>query len=193
MDRSERWLVAALALTLLDSGYLSWRYLALRLEIVAPGTSLCSWSSVVDCDRVLVTPEANAFFLPNALLGWGFYLGCLLFWFLGRGLGPQYRFHVVRILTVALGLAALATLRFFWLLVRLPAFCPICPLNHVLTYVALGAAIALYRRTPRPREIVPVLPMLLLVSTCVLLFLTIQLAWFGAQASGALQEPAILR
>ena len=72
--KSESWLVAALGLTLLDSGYLSWRYLALRLGIATPGTSLCSWSAFVDCDRVLVTPEANAFFVPNA---WGFYLCCL--------------------------------------------------------------------------------------------------------------------
>ena len=190
MNRSERCLIAALTLTLLDSGYLSWRYLALRLGLVSPGTSICSWSSFVDCDRVLVTPEANAFFVPNALLGSGFYLGCLLFWFLGTRLGPEYRFHVVRGLTVLLGLASLATLRFFWLLVRLPAFCPICPFNHVLTYVALGASCVLLRQTPRPGQAARLLPLALLVSTCVLLFVTIQLAWFAAQLSGALRVPS---
>jgi len=189
MNHSERCLIAALVLTLLDSGYLSWRYLALRLGIATPGTSLCSWSSFVDCDRVLVTPQANAFFVPNALLGWGFYLGCLLFWFLGKRLGPEYRFHVVRALTLFLGLAALATLRFFWLLVQLPAFCPLCPWNHVLTYVALGASIALWRQTPGPAEPVKLLPLMLLVSTCLLLFVTIQLAWLAAQASGVLRLP----
>ena len=71
----------------------------------------------------------------------------------------------------------------------LPAFCPICPLNHVLTYVALGASVVLYRQTPRPPEAVPFLPLILLVCACVLLFVAIQLAWFAAQASGTLHVP----
>jgi uncharacterized membrane protein len=143
----------------------------------------------VDCDRVLLTPQANAFFVPNALLGWGFYVGCLLFWFLGKRLGPQYRWHLVVLLTIFLAVAAGATLRFFWLLVRLAAFCPICPFNHLLTYVALAASIVLLRQTPRPREAVPLLPLLLLVCACVLLFVTIQMSWYAASASGTLKAP----
>jgi uncharacterized membrane protein len=189
MPRSERWMVGALLLAVLDSTYLAWRYLALRLALVTPGTSICSWTIRVDCDRVLLTPEANAFFVPNALLGSAFYIGCLVWWFAGRRLGPEYRFHLIRTLVFWLGVASLLTLRFFWLLFHLSWFCPLCPLNHLLTYVALAAAVLLFRRTPRPLQHVNMRPLLLLVAACVLFFLIVQLLWFAAQMQGVLQVP----
>src|SRR5882724_4797650 len=116
MSKCERSMVAALALAALDSGYLAWRYIALRLAIVRPGSSICSWSTHIDCDRVLLTPQANAFFFPNALLGASFCIGCLLWWFIGQRLGSQYRFHLLRTLVFWLAVASAFTLRFFWLL-----------------------------------------------------------------------------
>jgi uncharacterized membrane protein len=180
-------MIGALILAVLDSAYLAWRYLALRLALVTPGTSICSWSIRVDCDRVLLTPEANAFFVPNALLGSAFYIGCLVWWLAGRRLGPEYRFHLIRTLVFWLGIASLLTLRFFWLLFHLSWFCPLCPLNHLLTYAALAAAILLFRRTPRPLHRVDLRPLLMLVASCVLFFLAVQLIWIAAR--GVLQVP----
>lgn len=183
-------MVVALGLAALDSTYLAWRYLALRLALVIPGTSICSWSTHIDCDRVLLTPQANAFFVPNALLGASFYIGCLVWWFFGRRLGPEYRFHLVRTLVFWLAVATLMTLRFFWLLFHLSFFCPLCPLNHFLTYGALAAAVLLLRQTPRPVERVNLRPLLPLVLSCVLIVVLVQLLWFAAQVGGALKPPA---
>jgi uncharacterized membrane protein len=190
MSPSERTMVGALSLAALDSTYLSWRYLALRLGLVTPGTSICSSTGFIDCDRVLLTPEANAFVVPNALLGSAFTIGCLVWWLLGRRLGEEYRFHLIRTLAFWLGVAALFTLRFFWLLFHLAWFCPLCPLNHLLLYVALVSAILLFRRTPRPAQHVKVVPLLLLVFSCVLFFVLVQVLWFLADARGLLRIPA---
>ena len=54
----ERWLSIVLVITALDTIYLSWRFTALFAGWVVPGTGLCSWSEGIDCDKVLVTPEA---------------------------------------------------------------------------------------------------------------------------------------
>ena len=186
MKRAERWLVGALVFTALDSGYLTWRYLALRLALVRPGTSICSWTPFIDCDRVLLAPQANAFFVPNALLGFAFYLGCLIWWRAGTRLGAAYRFHVIRTLTFWLAVASLFTLRFFWLLVHLPNFCPICPLNHFATYGALAASFVLFRRTAHEATRIRWRPLIVLVAVCVGLFTLLQLVWFVAQANGVL-------
>src|SRR4029077_9988292 len=137
------------------------------------GTSICSWSLRIDCDRVLLTPEANAFFVPNALLGSAFYIGCLVWWLAGRRLGAEYRFHLIRTLVFWLGVASLLTLRFFWLLFHLSHFCPLCPLNHVMTYVALIFAMVLFRRTPRSPGHVRLQPLVPLVAACVISFVLV--------------------
>src|SRR5215210_7386763 len=117
--RLGRLLTAAGLLAVVNTAYLSWRYLALQAGWVAPGTSLCSWTDGIDCDKVLLTREARAFYFPNALLGFGFWLGCLVWWEAGRRLGVDYRRHVLRTLAFWLAVAALLTLRFFWLLIHL--------------------------------------------------------------------------
>jgi uncharacterized membrane protein len=183
-------MIGALALAAIDSTYLAWRYLALRLSLVTPGTSICSWSTFIDCDRVLVTPEANAFYVPNALLGAAFSIGCLIWWFAGNRLGAEYRFHLLRTLVFWLSVASLFTLRFFWLLFHLSHFCPLCPLNHVMIYGALICAVILLRRTPRPRDHVKLQPLVLLVATCVGFFVLVQVLWFVAESSGRLRVPA---
>jgi uncharacterized membrane protein len=96
LNRFERVLSAALILNVLNTGYLSWRYIALHAGWVTPGTGLCSWTAGIDCDRVLMTPQARAFWFPNALLGFGFSLGCLVWWMAGTRLGPAYRRHIIR-------------------------------------------------------------------------------------------------
>lgn len=186
-------MVGALSFAALDSTYLAWRYLALRLALVTPGSSLCSWSVHVDCDRVLLTPQANAFLVPNAILGSAFYIGCLVWWCVGRRFGEEYRFHIIRTLAFWLAVASVVTLRFFWLLVHLSFFCPLCPLNHVATYVALAAALMTLRQIPRPGIHVELRRLIPLVVSCVLLFLILQLLWFAAEVNGMLQVPDLSR
>jgi hypothetical protein len=132
----------------------------------------------------LLTPQARAFWVPNAILGLGFYTGCLWWWFLGRRLGPAYRAHVVRSLTFWLGIASLVTVYFWWLLIHLDVLCPFCPWNHILTYVALAISCRLWRITPHPQEHQPLRPLLLLVALCVSWFWLWQLGWLVIAVSG---------
>jgi uncharacterized membrane protein len=145
----ERVLTAVLGLAVVDCAYLAWRYVALHADWVVPGTGICSWTANIDCDIVLCTPEARAFFVPNALLGLGFFLGTFLFWTIGRRRYPEHGSLIVRIVAVWLAVATLFTFRFFQLLVTLPALCPFCPWNHVWTWIALAVSIAIVHRTPR--------------------------------------------
>lgn len=142
----------ALVVAVVDCVYLAWRYLALHgapEAWVVPHTGLCSWTAHIDCDQVLVTPEARAFFVPNATLGLGFFLGAAHWWFVGLRRYPEHRLHLARTLAFWLGVASLFTARFWMLLVRLPALCPFCPWNHVFTYIAFAGALAAYRDARR--------------------------------------------
>jgi uncharacterized membrane protein len=182
----ERLLSLFILLAALNTAYLSWRYVALQAGWVRPGTGLCSWTEGVDCDKVLLTREARAFYFPNALLGLGFWAGCLVWWEVGRRLGADYRHHVLRTLAFWLGVAGLFALRFFWLLAHLDAFCPLCPWNHALIYAALAAAFVLWRRAPRPAGPQPARPLAWLVVACVSQFWLWQSAWMLARALGVL-------
>jgi uncharacterized membrane protein len=185
-------MVGALGFAAADSGYLTWRYLALRLDLVAPGSSICSWSPYVDCDVVLLTPQANAFYVPNGLLGFAFYVGCIVWWIVGRRIGPAYRHHIARTLAFWLVVASLVTLRFFWLLVHLPSFCPLCPLNHVATYIALGASLLILRKTPGSGGPIKLHVLFALVLICVALFIALQAIWFAADVKGLLRVPRVV-
>jgi uncharacterized membrane protein len=147
----ERSLVACLGVTVVDTAYLSWRYLALHADAVASGTGLCSWSERVDCDVVLNTPQARAFFVPNALLGFGFFFGCLCWWLLTQRStsSPRQRRDGVVLLSVWLGIATAITLWFYWLLIHLEALCPFCPWNHMFTWFAWGISLELVKRAQR--------------------------------------------
>lgn len=171
-------MLAALFINALNTAYLSWRYLVLHAGWVQPGTGICSWTAAIDCDRVLLTPQARAFYVPNALLGFGFSVGCLLWWMLGKRLGAAYRYHLIRTLVFWLGVSTLFTFRFFWLLIHLDYFCPFCPWHHFLTYVALIGAIGVWRSTPRPVEShASARPLVLLVGLCVSQFFLWQILW----------------
>lgn len=142
----------ALIVAVIDCVYLSWRYLALHgapTPWVVAHTGLCSWTVGIDCDRVLVTAEARAFFVPNATLGLGFFAGAAHWWFRGVRRYPEHRLHLARTLAFWLGVATLFTLRFWWLLVHLPALCPFCPWNHGFTYLAFASALLVWRREQR--------------------------------------------
>src|SRR4051812_24050954 len=114
--RTERLLDLCLAVGVLDCAYLSWRYLALHAGLVVPGTGLCSWSAGIDCDKVLGTPQARAFFVPNALLGLGFFAGALAWRCVGAWLLPEHRRLVLATLAFWLCVATVFTARFWWLL-----------------------------------------------------------------------------
>lgn len=182
--RAEVVLVTALTLASINTAYLSWRFLALHAGLVNPGSGLCSFNAYVDCDRVLLSPQARAFYIPNALLGFGFFLGCCLWWRLGNRLGPEYRRHISHALAFWLGVSCLATFWFLWLLVKLPSLCPLCPWNHLLNYVAFGAALRLALRAPRSKERLAARPLTLLVTLCVSFFILIQLGWVFAWVQG---------
>jgi uncharacterized membrane protein len=184
LRRLERLLIIVLTIAVLDTAYLSWRYIALHANLVSPGTGICSWTASVDCDQVLLTPQARAFYVPNAVLGFGFYFGCLIWWVGGRGLGVAYRRHVIRTLAVWLAVATLFTLRFFWLLIHLKAFCPFCPWNHLLTYLALAVALLIWRAAPRPTAAIPRKPLIALASLCVAQFWVWQVTWIIAHWRG---------
>ena len=182
-----RVLTVALVIASLDTFYLSWRYLALHAAWVTPGTGLCSWTDGIDCDQVLLTPQARAFYVPNALLGFGFFFGCLLWWQWGkRRLDARLRHHLVRTLAFWLVVATLFTLRFWQLLLGLSHLCPFCPWNHLMTWIALGASLAVWRRTPRPSEPAPTAPLVGHVAVCVGQFVLWLALWRVALAAGAL-------
>lgn len=147
--RAEQILAAALAVGVLDCAYLTWRFVALQAGWVEPGSGLCSWSASVDCDVVLSTPEARAFYVPNAVLGWGFFSGALLFWWGGRRRLPRALWGVLdRALAFWLGVATLLTFGFLYLMTQIPALCPFCPWNHLWTWIAAAASLALVRGGP---------------------------------------------
>jgi uncharacterized membrane protein len=183
--RLDTWLTVVLIITVLNTGYLSWRFIALHAGWVTAGTGICSWTMVIDCDKVLVTRQARAFYVPNAILAFGFFFGCLVWWVAGNWwLGTPYRHHIVRTLLFWLGVATLFTFRFFWLLAHLDAFCPFCPWNHALTYVALVVVFLIWRSTPRPTKHAPVTPLVVLVCICVVQFFVWLLLWILAHSRG---------
>ncbi|MCO5165732.1 MAG: hypothetical protein M9894_05110 [Planctomycetes bacterium] len=187
--RLERALTLVLLLTTLDCAYLAWRFVALKADLVAPGTGLCSWTSWIDCDQVLSTPQARALFVPNATLGLGFFLGCLAWWTLGRRvLDARYRPYVTAALAFWLVVASGFTLRFWWLLVHLDHLCPFCPWNHLWTWVATALALSLWRRTPRASGPAPAAgPLVLLVAGCVGQLLLWQGLWWAGLQAGLLK------
>ncbi len=182
--RLDALLTVVIFITVLDTAYLSWRFVALHAGWVTHGTGICSWTATIDCDKVLLTPEARAFYVPNAILAFGFFFGCLVWWVAGLWLGEPYRHHIIRTLAFWLGIATLFTLRFFWLLIHLDALCPFCPWNHVLTYVALAVALIIWQSTSRPTEQAPVTPLVVLVCICVAQFFIWQLLWLTAHSRG---------
>jgi uncharacterized membrane protein len=177
--RSGRVVTICLVLAVLNTLYLSWRYLNLKAGCATPGTGLCSLTSYVDCDQVLSTRQARAFYVPNATLGFGFFFGALIFWTLGQRLGPDYRRLVTRTLRFWLNVATVMTLWFFYLLVNLPHLCPLCPWNHLLTWIATVAAwVALGSAEPAGSMRAKPLVALCLVSVAPLFL--INAAWFVA-------------
>jgi len=181
--RLETLLTIVLSLATLNTLYLSWRFTALFADWVTPGTGLCSWTEGIDCDKVLQTPQARAFIVPNAILGFAFFSGALIWWLAGRRLKPAHHHHLVRTLTFWLGIASLFTFVFWTLLFRLHALCPLCPWNHVLTYLAFVASLLVWRTTPKPNERLSLKPLVFLVAVCVAWFWIWQIGWFVAEAT----------
>ena len=176
----DRGLIAVLAITVMDTAYLSWRYLALHAGRVIPGTGLCSWTDGIDCDQVLRTPQARAFFVPNALLGFGFFFGCLLWFVLGtRFVSPIVRREVHWLLALWLCIATVFTFRFFWLLIHLDHLCPFCPWNHLLTWIACGLSVTLVRRDVTRRDTAIDVPRVRLLAPLALLCVGQLFLWNG--------------
>jgi uncharacterized membrane protein len=181
MNQNTRWtflLKLTLLLVVINTAYLSWRYLALEANLVEKGSGICSLTEFVDCDQVLTTPQARAFYVPNAVLGFGFFFGCFLWLMIGLRLDQKYHYHLIRTLVFWLFIATFFTFRFIWLLIHLPNLCPLCPWNHLLTYLALIFAFLLWRRTPHNPEKIEARPLVLLVTLCVGQFFLWLGLWF---------------
>lgn len=161
------WLKLILLLAVINTAYLSWRYLALESNLVTNGSGICSLTEFVDCDKVLTTPQARAFYVPNALLGFGFFFGCFLWLMIGLRFDEKYHYHLIRTLVFWLFVATFFTFRFIWLLIHLPNLCPLCPWNHLLTYLALILAFLLWRKTSHHHEKIDWKPIILLIALCV--------------------------
>lgn len=179
----DRWLSIVLVVTALDAAYLSWRFSALFAGWVTPGTGLCSWTEWIDCDKVLQTPQARAFVVPNAVLGLGFYTGAMVWWLVGGRLGPSVRSFLLASLVFWFALASAMTLWFWRLMFQLDAVCPFCPWNHVLTYVALALSWAIWRATPPAAQKLPPRSILVLSGVCIVWFWAWQGAWLLAEAT----------
>lgn len=176
---------AALVVAVVDTAYLSWRFVALQEGWVEPHTGLCSWSDFVDCDAVLMTAQARAFWVPNAILGWGFFSGAALWWFLAPRVAPTASRLALRIAAAWFAVATLLTLYFWWLLLHLPFVCPFCPWNHVWTYIALGGALwGLRQPSDGPASPADRRRLAALFAACATWFMAWQLGW--AALSGAL-------
>jgi uncharacterized membrane protein len=166
-DTASGLLKLVLLLAVFNTAYLSWRYLALESGFAARGSGFCSLTEFVDCDEVLSTPQARAFYVPNALLGFGFFFGCFLWLLAGFRFFPDSRRTILLILGFWLLIASGLTLYFFWLLVRLPNLCPLCPWNHLLTYCALLLTVSAYRKTPENTESMTVSSIAALAAVCI--------------------------
>ena len=137
---------------------------------------------------MLVTPEARAFYVPNALLGLGFFFGCVLWWHGGRRwLSAAYHHHLARTLCFWLGIATLFTFRFWQLLLGLDALCPLCPWNHLFTWIAFGASVVVWRRSRPPESPAPLRPLALHVALCVGQFFLWLALWRAAVFAGWLR------
>lgn len=126
-----------LALAVLNAGYLTWRFLLVQQDPGQIGHSLCSFTETIDCDKVLSSPPARAFYVPNAILGLGFLLGCLLWVVMVRRLSDAYRRPALKVLRAMLLLGTAFTFIFWYLLLNLDVFCVLCPVNHISIYLAL--------------------------------------------------------
>ncbi len=190
--RVERVFRAAAWVAVANCVYVTWRYLALHAGAVRPGTGLCSlydrafliFPRGVDCDPVLLSPQARAFYVPNATLGLGFFLGCALFWERCRST-PQ-RGAAIALLRLWMPLATLFTLRFFSLLVFLPTLCPVCPWNHLLTWLMTWAMWRMGRDEKTPSLNVALSSLRGPIALGVSVFVAAQVLWAVPWAMGRL-------
>lgn len=177
-------LTILLFLAVINTAFLSWRYIALHANWVEKSSGICSLTDKIDCDKVLVTSEARAFYVPNALLGFSFFFGCFLWWILGRRLAESYHYHIYRTLVFWLFVATILTFRFVWLLIHLDALCPLCPWNHLLTWLGLIIAFMIWWKTPTPKTKHSVKPLIWLVLLCVGQFFLWLILWQIAHSNG---------
>lgn len=158
--------------------------MAFRGGLVEKGTGICSWTRGIDCDKVLSTPEARAFYVPNAILGFGFFFGCLLWWILGRRMGDEYLYVISGLLAFWLFVASIFTFYFFRLLIHLEVLCPFCPWNHLLTYISFILSFLVFKGAPKPNNKLAKGPLIKLICLCVGQFFFWQLAWIIAHRAG---------
>jgi uncharacterized membrane protein len=114
--------------------YLSYRYHRIKARPNEIGSSFCSWTTYIDCDKVLSTKEAKFFIIPNAYLGLAFNsIGLALIIILQQSNSTWLMNTLIFMYTVS----SMVTFIFWYLLLRLPNLCPLCPTHHVLTYSLL--------------------------------------------------------
>lgn len=150
-------LILALTAAILLSLYLSLRHAQLVTKQAKAGTGLCSFSAELDCDSVLLTPQALTFGIPNsvfALLLYSNLLLCgLITWYLQ---GNLWRWYVRIGLIVDIAAVLVSVYFAYVLLTRMPSKCVFCTALQACSLIALGAYLGLLRSTseviPNPRE-----------------------------------------
>ncbi|HCR49713.1 MAG TPA: vitamin K epoxide reductase family protein [Rhodothermales bacterium] len=173
---AERVFWMLMLLILLNTGWLTWRFTALEMGLATPGTGFCSLSARVDCDAVLQSDEAQYFGLPNAYFGFGFFVWVTVWFALFPNLGLVYRRWAYNVLALGFLAAIPFTLFFLGLLVNMPVLCPVCPINHFLTWFAFDRLLRLRRFTPIPDVPPPLKPFLKRLG---LSFVPTFVLWYG--------------
>ncbi|MCB9232952.1 MAG: hypothetical protein H6581_14910 [Bacteroidia bacterium] len=184
MPRYLTLLKIVLALATLNAAYLCWRFILVHEDPSAVGTSLCSFTETIDCDKVLSTPQARAFFFPNATLGFGFLLASLIGLWLTFMMERQYWRPLLKFLQKMLILGAGTTLIFWYLLLNLPVFCVLCPVNHISIYLALILVTLMLKDIQIETDRVDRTRFLRIIGLCAAVFFTVQLIWLGKFSQG---------
>lgn len=179
---AERVFWMLMLLILLNTGWLTWRFTVLETGQAIPGTGFCSISEKVDCDAVLQSAEAQYFGLPNAYLGFGFFVWVTVWFALFPRLDLVYRRWAYNVLALGFLMAVPFTLFFLHLLVKMPVLCPICPINHFLTWFAFDRLLRIRRFTSIPEFSPPLKPFIVQLS---LSFIPTLALWYGWWMLGA--------
>ncbi len=160
-NSARRWVWLAGVLLCAGGAYVSW---ALSQRHVASGVGedsllgrMCA-DGTANCDQVIKSPLGTVYGQPTAVWGMIYFTAAGL-WLVLNGL-PNRRgrwWHVPAILAALAGLAIAARLD-YEMFFRLPTWCPLCLITHIVSLLLLVAVVLMWPRPARKaaEEAVPV-------------------------------------